>query len=110
MPTLLLRHAKLLVTMDDQDTEWPDGGLYVEDNIVRQVGPTDALPSQGDVVIDASNMVILPGLVNTHHHFYQTLTRNIPAAQDANLFHWLRTHYPIWAGMTPEAIAVSTKF
>jgi cytosine/adenosine deaminase-related metal-dependent hydrolase len=54
-------------------------------------------------------MVILPGLVNTHHHFYQTLTRNLPAAQDANLFSWLRTHYPIWANLTPEAVAVSTQ-
>src|SRR5689334_10666088 len=54
-------------------------------------------------------MIILPGLVNTHHHFYQTLTRNLPAAQNANLFHWLQTHYPIWAGLTPEAISVSTK-
>jgi predicted lysophospholipase L1 biosynthesis ABC-type transport system permease subunit len=54
-------------------------------------------------------MVILPGLVNTHHHFYQTLTRNLPAAQDADLFNWLTTHYPIWAGLTPEAIYVSSK-
>ena len=109
MPTLLLKHARLLVTMDDQDTEWPDGGLYIEDNIVRQVGPTDSLTNQADVVIDAGDMIILPGLVNTHHHFYQTLTRNIPAAQNANLFDWLRIHYPIWAGLTPEAIFISTK-
>ncbi len=54
-------------------------------------------------------MLILPGMVNTHHHFYQTLTRNLPAAQDATLFDWLRTHYPIWARLTPEAIYVSTK-
>jgi cytosine/adenosine deaminase-related metal-dependent hydrolase len=54
-------------------------------------------------------MIVLPGLVNTHHHFYQTLTRNVPAAQNATLFTWLRTLYPLWAGMTPEAIASSTK-
>src|SRR5579859_6968463 len=54
-------------------------------------------------------MVILPGLVNTHHHFSQTLTRNLPAAQDADLFTWLRVHYPIWARLTPEAIDVSTR-
>ncbi len=109
MPTLLLRHATLLATMDDTDTRYQDGGLYVVDNVIEQVGPTSALPQSADTVIDARDMVILPGLVNTHHHFYQTLTRNVPAAQDANLFNWLRTLYPIWSGMTPEAIAVSTK-
>ena len=109
MASLLIQHARLLVTMDDADTRLEDGGLYVEDNVIRQVGPSDQLPQQADTVINARDMVILPGLVNTHHHFYQTLTRNLPAAQDANLFTWLRVHYPIWAGMTPEAIAVSTR-
>src|SRR5919205_536160 len=109
MPSLLVRHATLLVAMDDADSRWADGGLYVEDNVIRQVGPTDELPGQADRVIDARDMVILPGLVNTHHHFYQTLTRNLPAAQDATLFSWLRTHYPLWAHLTPEAIYVSSK-
>ncbi|HEX8035096.1 MAG TPA: amidohydrolase family protein, partial [Ktedonobacterales bacterium] len=109
MPSLLIKHAALLVTMDDADTRISDGGVYVEDNVIRQVGPTSELPQTADSVIDASKMMILPGLVNTHHHFYQTLTRNIPAAQDANLFTWLRMLYPIWAGLTPEAIYVSTK-
>src|ERR671926_508533 len=109
MPSLLIRHATLLVSMDDADNRWADGGLYVEDNLIRQVGPTDELPGQADRVIDARDMVILPGLVNTHHHFSQTLTRNLPAAQNATLFEWLRVHYPLWAGLTPEAIAVSTQ-
>jgi 8-oxoguanine deaminase len=109
MTTLLVRHAAHIVTMDDADTRWPDGGLYVEDNVIRGVGPMETLPQTADVVLDAQDMLILPGLVNTHHHFYQTLTRNLPAAQDANLFTWLRVHYPIWAGLTPEAVYVSTK-
>lgn len=109
MPTLLIKHAALLVTMDDPDTRIPDGSIYVEDNVIRQIGPSSDLPQTADIVVDASHMVILPGLINTHHHFYQTLTRNIPAAQDADLFTWLRTLYPIWAGLTPEAIYVSTK-
>jgi 8-oxoguanine deaminase len=109
MPSLLIQHAALIVSMDDADTRWTDGGLYVEGNVIRQIGPTDALPQQADRVINAREMILLPGLVNTHHHFYQTLTRNLPAAQDANLFHWLRIHYPIWAGLTPEAISISTK-
>jgi cytosine/adenosine deaminase-related metal-dependent hydrolase len=109
MTSLLIQHAELLVSMDDENQRWHDGGLYVEDNVIRQIGPTDQLPQVADQVIDARHMLIMPGLVNTHHHFYQTLTRNLPSAQDANLFDWLRVHYPIWAGLTPEAIAISTK-
>ncbi len=109
MTSCLLRHAALIVSMDDHDTRWSDSGIYVVDNAIAQIGPTNTLPQEADQVIDARNMLILPGLVNTHHHFYQTLTRNLPAAQDADLFHWLRIHYPIWAHLTPEAIAVSTQ-
>ncbi|GCE45328.1 cytosine/adenosine deaminase-related metal-dependent hydrolase [Thermosporothrix hazakensis] len=109
MKTLLLKHATLLVSMDDNGTTWNDGGIYVEDNVIRQIGPTPELPQEADTIIDASDMIVLPGLVNTHHHFYQTLTRCIPEAQNATLFHWLRTLYPIWARLTPQAIAVSTR-
>jgi cytosine/adenosine deaminase-related metal-dependent hydrolase len=109
MTSLLIKHAALIVSMDDAETTWTDGAIYVIDHEIQQIGPTDALPQEADQVIDARDMLILPGLVNTHHHFYQTLTRNLPAAQDSNLFNWLRTHYPIWAGLTPEAISVSTK-
>ena len=109
MTSLLIQHAELLVAMDDNDQRWTDGAIYVEDNIIRQIGHTDQLPQTADQLIDARHMLVLPGLINTHHHFYQTLTRNLPMAQDANLFHWLRIHYPIWAGLTPEAIYISTK-
>src|SRR6516162_4092766 len=109
MASLLIQHTRLLVTMDDADTRLEDGAIYIEDNVIRQVGRSDQLPQQASTVINARDMLILPGLVNTHHHFYQTLTRNLPAAQDANLFNWLRTHYPIWARLTPEAIFTSTK-
>lgn len=109
MQSLLVKHADLLVTMDDAGTTWTDGALYAVDNAVARVGPTADLPATADRVVDARGMVVLPGLVNTHHHFFQTLTRAVPVAQDAGLFDWLRVHYPIWAGLTPEAIAVSTK-
>ena len=111
MTSLLIQHARLVVTMNDADTRISDGGIYIQDNVIRQVGPSDTLTLErpADVTIDASDMVILPGLINTHHHFYQTLTRNLPAAQNADLFTWLRVHYPIWARMTPEAIMVSTQ-
>ncbi len=104
MTTLLLQHADVLVTMDTARREIRDGALFVRDNVIEVVGSTDTLPTTADHVIDARGMVVLPGLVNTHHHLYQTLTRAIPAAQDADLFHWLKTLYPIWAELTPEAI------
>ncbi|HEY75504.1 MAG TPA: 8-oxoguanine deaminase [Thermoflexia bacterium] len=107
MGTLLLRHAELLVTMDDGDRRIPDGGLFVRDGVIERVGPTAELPSEADEVIDADGMIVLPGLVNTHHHLYQTLTRAVPAAQDATLFQWLKTLYPIWANLTPEAVYTS---
>jgi 8-oxoguanine deaminase len=107
--SLLIQHADLIVSMDDNDTQWTEGSIYVVDNVIQQIGQTNQLSQDADQTLNARGMVILPGLVNTHHHFYQTLTRNLPAAQNTNLFHWLRTHYPIWAGLTPEAISVSTK-
>jgi 8-oxoguanine deaminase len=109
MTSLLIRQAAWIVSMDDADSRWAGGGLYVVDNVIRHVGPSSQLPQDADQTIDARDMLILPGMVNTHHHFVQTLTRNLPAAQDANLFNWLRTHYPIWAGLTPDAVYVSSK-
>jgi len=108
MPTLLVRHAEVLVTMDSQRREIPDGGVFVRDGVVEQVGPSAELPAAADEVLDLRGHAVFPGLVNTHHHLYQTLTRAVPAAQDANLFNWLKTLYPIWANLTPEAIRVST--
>jgi len=107
MATLLVEHADWLVTMEDDRARIPDGGLFVRDNVIERVGPTAELPTEADRVIDAGGMIILPGLVNTHHHLYQTLTRAVPAAQDATLFQWLKTLYPIWAGLTAEAIYTS---
>jgi 8-oxoguanine deaminase len=107
MSTLLLKGAELLVTMDDEGRCIKDGGLYANENVIDQVGPSGALPGEADLIIDAGGMVVLPGLVNAHHHLYQTLTRAIPGAQDAGLFSWLKALYPIWAGLTAEAIYVS---
>jgi len=104
MGTLLLKNARLLVTMDDRRRRIPDGGLFVRDNVLEAAGPTADLPSEADRVIDAAGMVVLPGLINTHHHLYQTLTRALPAVQNAKLFDWLRALYPIWAELTAEAV------
>jgi cytosine/adenosine deaminase-related metal-dependent hydrolase len=109
MPTLLIRNARLLVTMDPWRREIVDGAVFVRDNVIEAVGASPTLPGTADVVIDARNQVVLPGLVNTHHHMYQTLTRVVPAAQNCELFDWLRTLYPIWARLTPEMVRVSTQ-
>jgi len=104
MSTLLLKNARLLATLDARRRKIPDGGIYVRGNIIESVGPTSELPTQADRVIDASDMVVLPGLINTHHHLYQTLTRALPAVQNARLFDWLVYLYPIWANLTAEAV------
>ena len=109
MSTLLVRHAKILVTMDDQRQEIQDGGMFIRDGFIEQVGATDTLPDEADEILDLTDHLVLPGLINTHHHFYQTLTRAVPAAQDANLFNWLKTLYPIWGRMTSHEIQISTK-
>ena len=109
MSTLLIRHATLLVTMDAQRREIVDGAVFARDGVIEAVGASAQLPPTADEVIDARGQVVIPGLVNTHHHFYQTLTRAVPAAQDAELFTWLKTLYPIWARLTPEMAHVSTQ-
>ncbi len=109
MSTLLVKNATILVTMDDHQREIASGGLFIRDGFIEQVGTTAELPQTADEILDLSGHILLPGLVNTHHHFYQTLTRVVPPAQDANLFNWLTTLYPIWAGLTPEDIFISTQ-
>ena len=109
MTSLLLRNADVLVTMDASRREIRGGGVYIEENRIVAVGSGDALPETADTVLDMTGHVVLPGLVNTHHHMYQTLTRAVPAAQDAELFGWLKALYPIWARLTPEMIRVSTQ-
>ncbi|MBI2759688.1 MAG: 8-oxoguanine deaminase [Chloroflexi bacterium] len=108
MTTLLITNA-YIVTMDDHQREIPEGGLFIRDGFIEQVGAMNELPLSADEVLDLRGHIVLPGLVNTHHHFYQTLTRAVPAAQDANLFNWLKTLYPIWARMDADDIFISTQ-
>jgi 8-oxoguanine deaminase len=109
MSTFLLKNAALLITMDEKRHQIEQGGLLVRDKVIEMVGPSSELPQEADRVIDASGMVVLPGLVNTHHHLYQTLTRALPAVQDVELFDWLVALYPIWAELTAEAVYVSAR-
>lgn len=109
MATLLVRNAHLLVTMDGERNEIAGGGMFFRNGYIETIGPSELLPKEADEILDLTGHIVLPGLVNTHHHLYQTLTRVLPAAQDADLFTWLKTLYPIWARMMPEDIQISTK-
>ena len=86
------------------------GGLLVQDSTIIELVPTGSKPVLSyDVIFDASELVIIPGLINCHHHFYQTLTRAFPPALNKELFDWLKQLYPVWAGLDEEAIALSTR-
>ncbi|MGD2061197.1 MAG: 8-oxoguanine deaminase [Acidimicrobiia bacterium] len=107
MSTLLVRNAHILVTMDGR--EIAGGGMFVRDGWIETVGTSDDIPATADEVVDLTGHVVIPGLVNTHHHLYQTLTRAFPGAQDAGLFEWLTTLYPVWGRMTPDHVATATR-
>lgn len=108
MSTLLARNIPVLVTMDDQRREITDGALFVRDNVIHAVGTLQDMPSQdADTVLDLSRHIVIPGLVNTHHHMYQSLTRVI--AQNDELFDWLTALYPIWARLRGRHVMVSTQ-
>jgi cytosine/adenosine deaminase-related metal-dependent hydrolase len=109
MPTLLIRNATCVATFDDARRELADASVFIRDHRIEAIGASAELPQTADEVIDARGHLVLPGLVNTHHHMFQSLTRAIPGVQDAELFAWLRGLYPIWAGLTPEMVQVSTQ-
>ena len=106
-PTLLLKNATVVATMNDARTEIRDGAVLVRGHVIEAVGTSAELPADVETTIDCRGKVLLPGLVNTHHHFSQTLTRAVPAAQNVELFAWLKTLYPIWTGLNPEMLHVS---
>ena len=101
MATTLIRNAQAIVTVDREDRVLRNGNILVEDNIIRYIGREER---PADRVIDASRCFVYPGLVNTHHHLYQTFTRNLPQVQKMELFPWLRTLYEIWRGLDEECI------
>lgn len=108
MTTLLARNADVLVTMDVDRRELQHASLFARDGEIEVIGPADDLPQTADVVLDLSGQIVLPGLINCHHHLDQTLTRNIPSAQNTNLFPWLRALYRVWASRTPEDSRTAT--
>ncbi len=105
MASVVLQGADVVVTMDSERSELAGTDVMIRDGIIAAVG----YDLQGDTTLDVSGCVVTPGLVNTHHHLFQTLTRAVPGGQDALLFGWLQTLYPIWARMGPEEIFTSAQ-
>ncbi|MGM0471041.1 MAG: 8-oxoguanine deaminase [Bacillota bacterium] len=108
MTTTLIKNADQIITMDDEKRVLTDCNILIEDGEIKELGPEVKNDGNVDKVIDAQDKFVFPGLVNTHHHFYQTLTRCIPEVQNVELFQWLKTLYPIWANLTVEAVQTST--
>ena len=101
MATVLIQNAQAVVTVDSQDRVLRDANILVEDQVIRYVGSE---AREADRVIDASGCYVYPGLVNTHHHLYQTFTRNLPQVQKMELFPWLVTLYEIWRGLDGDCV------
>ncbi len=109
MSTLLIRNAQCVATLDDERRELKNASIFIRGHRIELIAPQAEAPQTTDEVVDARGHLVTPGLVNTHHHMYQSLIRAIPAVQNAELFSWLRGLYPIWAGLTPEMVRVSTQ-
>lgn len=108
MGTLLIEPIALLATMDAEGRELRDAAVLIRDGVIAAVGPHGTL-GRADSVVDASRRLVMSGMVNTHHHLFQSLTRATPGAQDVALFGWLTTHYPIWQHITPAMITSSAR-
>ena len=102
MATLLLKNADHIATMDDNRRELSNASIFIRDGVIEAIGDPADLPIDADEVIDLSGHVVIPGMVNTHHHLFQNLTRVVPAAQNETLFGWLKTLYPIWSRIGPD--------
>jgi cytosine/adenosine deaminase-related metal-dependent hydrolase len=113
MGSLFVHNITHLIPDFSESPPIPDGALYIQDNVIKSIGTTNDLLAEysnamfADTILDGTGLIIIPGLVNTHHHLYQTLTRAVPTAQNVSLFNWLKTLYPIWAKMDAEAVYVS---
>ncbi|WP_439155689.1 8-oxoguanine deaminase [Yoonia sp.] len=107
MSDMLIRNAMTILTMDDSRAELAGSDIRIRGGVIAAIGHD--LPAEGCAILDAAGAVVTPGLVNTHHHLYQTLTRAVPGGQDALLFGWLQTLYPIWARFGPDEMFTSAQ-
>ncbi|TVQ42321.1 MAG: 8-oxoguanine deaminase [Gloeocapsa sp. DLM2.Bin57] len=110
MSKTLIRNIRTLVTMDDQRREISNGAILINNNLIEKVGTSAEITDNAAEILDLDNRyIVLPGLINTHHHFFQVLTRVIPQAQNATLFDWLESLYPLWSKLTPEGLYISSQ-
>lgn len=103
--TLFIKNIKSLITCDSSDTVFENVNMFIEDGVIKYIGNKKF---EAEEFIDATNMIMYPGLVNTHHHLYQTFTRNLPQVQSMELFPWLKTLYEIWKGLDSDVIRYSS--
>ena len=101
MARLLMKNASHIVTCDPSDTVYTDSNLLMEDGVITYIGPEE---QQAEEVIDAAGCIVYPGLINTHHHLYQTFRRNLPQVQNLELFDWLKALYEIWKNLDSRVI------
>ena len=113
MSRILIHQAQCIATCNDQHDELKDASLLIANGIIEKIFLKDedlsAVKASVDRTIDGRNHVVIPGMINTHHHMVQSLTRAVPSVQNAELFSWLQGLYPIWAGLTPDMVHVSTQ-
>ncbi len=111
MPTLLIKNARVIATQNDADLELADASIFIQDGVILAIGAdiTESQAADADETIDASQHIVIPGLVNTHHHMVQSLTRAIPGVQNAELFSWLKGLYPIWLKLKPDMVFTATQ-
>lgn len=105
MKRILIKNLKAIVTVDEEDNFFENQNIYIENGVIKYIGGE---LKEADEIIDGTNHYAYPGLVNTHHHFYQTFTRNLPKVQNMELFNWLKTLYRIWEHLDDEMIYYST--
>jgi len=114
MSLLLIHQAQMISTQNHAEVEIQNGSILIENGLIKEVFTQEAFDpvkdhwlGLADQIIDASHHVVIPGMVNCHHHMVQSLTRAIPSVQNSELFSWLKGLYPIWAHLTPEMVKVS---
>ena len=107
MSTLLIENADAIVTCDERDVLWRNASIYIKDGVIRAIGADMNYPV--DEKIDATGMLCFPGLINTHHHFYQIFSRNLPQVQNMELFDWLKTLYEIWKNLDEDVVLLSSQ-
>ena len=109
MGRLVIKRLKAIVSCDANDTVYENADMLIEDNKIAYIGDmTDGIRRMGASMIDGRNMICYPGLINTHHHFYQYFSRNLPQVQNMELFDWLKTLYEIWKGIDREIVYCSS--